>query len=414
MNSVVLESERLSPRRLRRRDSLIASAIEIINRDGIGGLDFPALTKAAGCGRAILYHYFANRGDLIYHCYRASCEREEALLGAAMAKDSGIAALAHYVEGSLATPPASTVVVSETSMLDAQQQRDIETRLRAIYGRIEHILEAGQRDGSFRSCRGPILARVIHSMIAFAILARRWADAGQLVEAGELVDLFIRGSASRADFVFAFHDSVDAFSRVKLENFDKQDLADLRIEQILMAASRMFNQRGIANVSLDELAVELGVTRGAIYHYFEDRQDLLVRCLERGMALYNAFVDHAIERGRSGFEKSLIVGHLNAQAQAGSLQPIMPWIGIESLPAELQPTYFTKMRTLLDRTAALQAEGVLDGSRREGQSSTVVARGGAYNSVPKWIGQVGNPPPRLIADEIVDMFVRGIGAPARS
>ena len=409
LTSSAMESARLTPRRARRRDSLIASAIDVINRDGVGNLDFPALMKAAGCGRAILYHYFANRSDLIYQCYRLSCLRAEELLETAATKGTGLQCLSYYIETSIASPPLPTAVVSETSMLSPEQRSEIEGRIYALYGQIERLLELGNRDGSLRRCDTPVVARVIHSMIAFSLVSRRWMIPAQWVTAAGLIEMLSHGAAGRRDFTFEYRDSADAFSRVSLANFDKQDLSELRIEQILMVASRMFNRQGIENVSLEALASELGVSRGAIYHYFDDRQDLLLRCLERGVALYHAFIDHAEQHGRCGLEKSLIIGHLNVQAQAGSLQPIMPWLGLESLPATLQPAYFEEMQRILDRTSTIREEGIEDGSRRSGRSSTDVARAGAFNWIPRWIEQLDNRSPTAIADEIVDLFSWGIG-----
>ena len=53
----------------------------------------------------------------------------------------------------------------------------------------------------------------------------------------------------------------------------KED-ALLTRNQILDAAERVFQRRGVSRTSLQEIAQEAGVTRGAIYWHFKDKADL--------------------------------------------------------------------------------------------------------------------------------------------
>jgi AcrR family transcriptional regulator len=45
-------------------------------------------------------------------------------------------------------------------------------------------------------------------------------------------------------------------------------------ERILAAALRRFAERGYAAVSIEEIAETAGVTKGAVYHWFSDKDDL--------------------------------------------------------------------------------------------------------------------------------------------
>ncbi|CAM8622767.1 AcrR Transcriptional regulator [Comamonadaceae bacterium] len=52
-------------------------------------------------------------------------------------------------------------------------------------------------------------------------------------------------------------------------------------ELILDAAERVFYQRGVSRTSLQEIAKEAGLTRGAIYWHFENKGELFYAMMER-------------------------------------------------------------------------------------------------------------------------------------
>jgi AcrR family transcriptional regulator len=54
--------------------------------------------------------------------------------------------------------------------------------------------------------------------------------------------------------------------------------------EILDAAVRVFASRGYRNARLDDVAAEAGVTKGAVYHHFANKEALLVRALDYHLA----------------------------------------------------------------------------------------------------------------------------------
>lgn len=55
---------------------------------------------------------------------------------------------------------------------------------------------------------------------------------------------------------------------------------DRRPEEIADAGLRLFCARGYLNVTVDDIAREAGVTKGAVYHHFDGKEDLLVAAIE--------------------------------------------------------------------------------------------------------------------------------------
>jgi AcrR family transcriptional regulator len=55
---------------------------------------------------------------------------------------------------------------------------------------------------------------------------------------------------------------------------------DSRPQELLDAALAVFAERGYNNTRIDDVAEAAGVTKGAVYHYFATKEDLLMRAIE--------------------------------------------------------------------------------------------------------------------------------------
>ncbi|EKE80912.1 TetR family transcriptional regulator [Idiomarina xiamenensis] len=60
----------------------------------------------------------------------------------------------------------------------------------------------------------------------------------------------------------------------------KEDALETRSE-LLDAAERLFSEKGVTNTSMMQVAEAAGVTRGAIYHHFKNKLDLIESLMER-------------------------------------------------------------------------------------------------------------------------------------
>lgn len=56
-------------------------------------------------------------------------------------------------------------------------------------------------------------------------------------------------------------------------------------QNILETAKRLFAEKGLENVKVEDVVKEVGVTRGAFYHYFKSREELIAG------VMYKAFED---------------------------------------------------------------------------------------------------------------------------
>src|SRR3989337_3254607 len=78
-----------------------------------------------------------------------------------------------------------------------------------------------------------------------------------------------------------------------------------RHERVLDEAARQLNQKGVLLTSLAEIAKKLGVTRGAMYHYVADREDLVFQCYRRAAEI---IARHLREAERVGGDSAQVLG----------------------------------------------------------------------------------------------------------
>lgn len=74
-------------------------------------------------------------------------------------------------------------------------------------------------------------------------------------------------------------------------------------DRLLAEATRLFAQHGFERVSVQELVEAAGVTKGAMYHYFTSKDDLLYAVYERVLAMQMARLVRIAEGGGSVAER---------------------------------------------------------------------------------------------------------------
>lgn len=68
-------------------------------------------------------------------------------------------------------------------------------------------------------------------------------------------------------------------------------------EEILMAAVAIVNRRGYSGATMEEIAADLLMTKGALYYYFKNKGDLMFQC-------HNLVLGAAIEEQEENLQKN--------------------------------------------------------------------------------------------------------------
>lgn len=402
-------------KRAARRDLLLDEAARRINAQGAGAIVLNDIAEQVGLSRNTLYYYVADRADLVFRCYLRACETTADDLALAVEQGADPSdRIRRFVEAELAFDRPPQAVLTDIDYLPEPQRGLIREQQARNVAALSGLIAEGIAQGAFRDCDTEIAAQSLIGLISWSRLSAGWLDhrddrkaRRRAMEA--VSDLFLHGFAADGDADTHVDIDVEALVAKPYNAFDRQQTNEVKIGQLIAAASRLFNRRGIDGVSLDEISASVGATKGAVYHYFDDKADLVVRCYRRAFELYDLIMETAINTGATGFERSLITLHLNIQAQAGPLSPLMLQPGRMSLPADEVARFSKAGQRLRMASTRNQRQGIADGSSRVSDAAfTSEVAAGIFLWLPKWLPEGYPLPPMKIADTICDLVALGI------
>ncbi len=161
---------------------------------------------------------------------------------------------------------------------------------------------------------------------------------------------------------------------------------DERRAIILREAARAFNENGVAQTSLDDLAARLGVTKPAIYHYVAGKKELVTQCLQMAVADLTDLLTRVAALDRNGLEQLVFLFEHWAEYATTDFGRAMVLIRDNQLDAESDTALRHARQRLLERIEAVIEGGIADGSIRE-CNPAIVSRGlvALFNSPADWL-----------------------------
>ena len=92
-------------------------------------------------------------------------------------------------------------------------------------------------------------------------------------------------------------------SPLKITRARGPEAKEERRKNIVDAASLIFAQLGYVATEMDRVALELGLSKGTLYLYFENKEALFLHCVDQGMRDLNQAIRHAMTGSEDPMEK---------------------------------------------------------------------------------------------------------------
>lgn len=189
----------------------------------------------------------------------------------------------------------------------------------------------------------------------------------------------------------------------------KDEVIRLKRDAVLRAAGRLFSERGYHSTSLTDVAKQLDVSKGTLYNYVKDKQEILFEFHKMALELGDEAMEVAQQTQGNGRDK-LAAGLC---AYIAMVHQQLGGYGVIAELGALRPTdrrvVVTKRRRFDDMFLKLLEEGMVDGSlRRVDPRMAIFSFMGALQSLPNWFSPTGRLTAEDVAVQITDLIMCGL------
>ena len=192
-----------------------------------------------------------------------------------------------------------------------------------------------------------------------------------------------------------------------------KSLREKRFEQkkveILKSAASAFRKKGFHGTSMDEISDRLLMTKGSLYYYFKNKEDLLYACHDYSLNRLLQTLGEIEKDGTSLEERlhRLIVNHVRHLID--ELHASAMTIELNGLSPDLR-TKLIKKRDRYEREfRKIIQEGMEKGIFEKGDPKLITfAIMGALNWIARWYSPEGVAKSERIGEVFSDFFIRGL------
>ncbi|HEY5355553.1 MAG TPA: TetR/AcrR family transcriptional regulator [Streptosporangiaceae bacterium] len=189
--------------------------------------------------------------------------------------------------------------------------------------------------------------------------------------------------------------------------------ADGRRAEVLTLAAGLFDERGYANVSMEQIAAAAGIAKPTLYHYFRAKDEIL-----RGIheTFIEVLLDRQDERCRLGLGPAdLLLGAMTdifglMETHRGHVHVFFEHH--RELPGEARKEIRVKRDRYEQLIRDAVTEGIGTGEFRDVDPETAtLAFFGICNWAYQWWRPGGTADPAHTAQKMWDLLIRGLAAP---
>ncbi len=354
---------------VRRHERVLDEAARQLNAKGVSLTSLTEIAEKLGISRAAMYYYVEDREDLVFQCYRRSCEITARYLNEATREPgTAVEMITRFVTRMLDPGEPELAARAEIAMMTPAQRDTVQGLYDALASRLAHLLSTGQSEGLIRECDVEVNARIILSLVTWAPLARSWSRAGEAIDPNALLSAVLAtifdglGSERGVAPEFVQYD----LSSLCMRNgavFDRDAISEAKRETLVSVASRLFNRKGIDATSLEEIAAQVGATKRTLHRHLGSKQELVGACYDRAFKIFLHIKDSML--AHPGTRLAAIASAMHALAIAyprEDLSPLSPLVGFDALSPAAQEKFLQQSAELADGYHETLRKGMEEGS----------------------------------------------------
>jgi AcrR family transcriptional regulator len=183
-----------------------------------------------------------------------------------------------------------------------------------------------------------------------------------------------------------------------------------REEEVYVKAAMLFRENGYLNTSVKEIAKELGIQKGSLYYYIENKEKLLFEILNRTMNTMLGRVGDLPSRALPPEKKLALVIHehiVNAVRYLNEFSVLLH--DTKHLRPDLRNIILSKRKQYEDIFLSIIREGTSTGIFvRKDEKMLVYMILGSCNWLYQWFSPKGPKNPEQIANIFCEVFLNGL------
>lgn len=340
-----------------RRDALMDAAAQLFEERGVEGATLNDVAAAVGLNTKSIRYYFKLKDDLIGEC-----------LLRAMAYNGAI-----LEKAARAPSPQARLSVYGRSFFDWMRQIEAGEQPHVPHFGLMRALDAHHVHKAYHEMRAHIGELV--SPAAHGSVARRAVEhyvQSQFLGAMTWSKRYSPARLSRAatHFIDTLANGIAAQDEVWTLPLEQPDgllaqSGEGPQEAFLRVATRLINDEGYRGASVDKIAAELNVTKGAFYHHMETKSDLIGRCFERTCEVMEGAQDVAVGVGGSGLQQVINTVAYLIRYQLEVDGRLLRSAALSAVSSEIGRSLSLKMDQVTANFADMVSDGIVDGSIRK-------------------------------------------------
>lgn len=356
-----------------KRLAILSQAARLFNTKGSRATTLKDIAENLGLTKTSLYYYVRTKEELIYQCYMAALDFHHGILDAVEERHTAPAErisaclllqFDHWLAAFEGRGPHIAALL-EIASLRGSHRQEVEAQYIAMFKRLRQYLRDGVADGSLRALEPTATTRALLGSIDWAFSWLHKIPPAQVGSTAlQAVDILTRGLyGGNGEYAPSALDMAGLGTRPP-QGFNREQQNRLKQDAFYKTGTWLFNRKGFDGTSLDEIAEQLHVSKGAFYYHIRNKEDLLYNCYGRSIDLVENIHRQVAQSRGSGLEKVEQTCRRIFHCQNTDEGPLIRYNSITALPT-------ARRREILKRTDAANEcfgnflrEGIGDGSVR--------------------------------------------------
>jgi AcrR family transcriptional regulator len=179
-------------------------------------------------------------------------------------------------------------------------------------------------------------------------------------------------------------------------------------QRLVTAATRLFAEQGFESTSVQQIVDAAGVTKGAMYHYFDSKDDLLYEIYARVLRVQTARMERAADSTEPVPRRlHAVASDVVATTAANLDDTVIFFRSMHLLHPDKQAEVRAERRRYHERVRRLIEEGQRDGVFRSDKSAELVVDFffGAVHHLGTWFHQDGELSGEQVGEHFADLLL---------